>query len=776
MPESFLKQLNMSQMNLDTTFNEIINKISNGNKISNSELFPFIGAENKQDRLFYNLKLANTFYELEDKYSHELAYECIKRAWLLSHFDERLLDQFFNISQLVKKTNDIAKAYKQLGLSKLHEGNLKSSLEYFNKWHNIEAVINKKDKYSYDFDILNAIDSYTESQKFTHNHNTPEKEEAKIKLGFLIEGITVVNSVLIKINQIFAKYHDKEKFELTFFTPKTISEIQNSPQGTETVSILKNYDCNLFVADENLSYEERLKSVARNIFDEKITILITSAVLANFEHYYIASFNPSPIIIGLAQGPPPQFLSINHMDWAISWTNHPILDSPVNCTHIPLEMDFLKIERVEVDSKSELDIPENGIVLMSGGRPAKFQNRLFWETISKLLEDNTNLYFVAMGTTKEIITNFEKFIAPTIIDRIKFLGWVENYLGTLSIADVMIDTYPNGGGVFLLEAMNLGIPVLTFENNYLKEFDQTDWSPISEFISIEDLICSRGDFNQLATKTKILIQDESYRIDLGNKCRKHIQENFGKPERMVKRLENKYLEVIKYKESEKIKSANQIQRDPINDFLEHSNFKAWQKAYKNGYNSSMGNHRNYFYDIHLQNIGLYEMLDKSDSIVEYGPGDATFMKQFIKLFPNKNFSMVDISEQNLEKIQKSLEKFPNVKTYLNFPELKSLQNIDLVFSFLLCQSMPRNLWIMHLDTVSQMLNVGGAYIFQFAYKKNEISTDNISDAVFGNNKYSIDEMANFLEKSGFSGCDFTIPITLEAFKSDVIWYLCRAVK
>ncbi|MCP5064713.1 MAG: glycosyltransferase [Ignavibacteriae bacterium] len=763
-------------MNLDTTYYKILKKISDGNKISNSELFPFIGSENKHDRLYYNLMLSNTFYELEDDHSHELAYECIKRAWLLSNFDERLLVQFYNISQLVKKTDDIAEAYKQLGLSKLSERNLNSSLEYFNKWHNIEAAINKEDKYKYDFDILNAIDSYTESQKFTYTNNPSITKSTKIKLGFLIEGITVVNSVLLKINLIFAKYYNKEKFELSFYTPKTINEIKDSPQGAETISLIESYGCNIFSAKEELGYEERLKSVANNIFNDKIEILVTSAALADFEHYFITSFKPSPIIIGLAQGPPPQFLSINHMDWAISWTKHPILDSPVNCYHIPLEMDFSNFKKVEVDAKEELGIPETGIILMSGGRPAKFQNKLFWRSISKLLQDNTNLYFVAVGTTKELITDNEKIILPIIKDRIKFLGWRENYLEILSIADIMIDTYPNGGGVFLLEAMNLGIPVFTYENNYMKEFDQTDWSPISEFISIEDLICERGDFNQLMNRTEVLIQNENYRKDLGTKCKMHIRENFGKPERMVKRLENKYLEIIEYKENEKIKSVNQIQRDPIADFLEYHNFKVWQKAYINGYNSSMGNHRNYFYDEHLQNIGLYEAIDESNNIIEFAPGDASFIKQFIEFFPNKEFSLVDISEENIKKVQNTLEKFPNVKTHLNFPEIKSFQNIDLVFSFLLCQSMPRSLWLSHLETVFNMLKKDGSYFFQFAYKNNESSNDSIESAISGSNKYSANEIAEMLEKIGFSGCDLTVPITLEKFESDIVWYICKAIK
>jgi predicted O-linked N-acetylglucosamine transferase (SPINDLY family) len=758
-------------MKNNTKFNQILKRISNGEQIGTSELFSFIGAENRKERLYFNLTLANLYFNMG---SYQHAYVCMQRAWMLSQFDERLIEQFFQIAKHAKKTDDIKNAYKHLGLSKLREKDLKNSLEYFNKWHNTETFINSADKYQYDNDILNAIDNYTKSQKFNHTNN---QENKKVKIGYLIKGITVLNSVLIKINLIFAKYHNSDQFEITFFTSETLDEIKNSPQGINTISIINNYGHRIVTPNNRMAYEERLNSVAKSIFNERINILVTSAVLADFEHYYITSLKPAPIIIGLAQGPPPQFIAPNHMDWAISWTYHPLLDTPINCSHISLEMDFAQLDCNNSNKyKSELRIPEDGIILMSGGRPVKFQDKLFWNSVSHLLLNHSNLYFIAVGVTKEQIKNINDYISSNIEERITFLSWREDYLNILLIADIVIDTYPSGGGVFLLEAMNLGIPALTFENNYIKEFDQTDWSPISEFISNKDIICERGNFDQLIKKTETLIFNKKERIELGKKCKIDIQNNFGNPKRMVKKLENKYLEILNHLKNNDKESSDFYADDAITNFLSDSNFNSWQKAYKNGYNSSMGNHINYFYNTYISEIGFYNHLEYAKKIVEFAPGDATFMKVFIEMFPEKEFNLIDISEKNLQNIKLKLKDHSNVNYFLNYPEVTELKNIDVVFSFLLSQSMPKSLWILHLSSVLEMLNEGGAYYFQFAYHPNGFANDSIDVAINGGHKYTPEKIAKQLEDVGFSGCDFTVPISLKSFNTDIIWYLCKAYK
>jgi hypothetical protein len=98
-----------------------------------------------------------------------------------------------------------------------------------------------------------------------------------------------------------------------------------------------------------------------------------------------------------------------------------------------------------------------------------------------------------------------------------------------------------------MDAMALGIPVVSFKNNYMRLFDQTDWSPAEEFIDIPDLIVQRGNFKQLKSLVSKLIDDPGYRLKIGEACEQKIHSTKGNPERMVRKCENIYVEVIRRK-------------------------------------------------------------------------------------------------------------------------------------------------------------------------------------------------------------------------------------
>lgn len=209
--------------------------------------------------------------------------------------------------------------------------------------------------------------------------------------------------------------------------------------------------------------------------------------------------------------------------------------------------------------------------------------------------------------------------------------------------------------------------------------------------------------------------------------------------------------------------------------LEKDNFESWEKAYQiDGYNSNMGDHSNYFYNKYLSDIGLYYYIDKSITIIEYGGSDSRFMDKFIYNYPEKKFLIGEYSTELVNILKNKYSKNDNVKVILNYPEITSLTKIDLSFSFLLSQSMPKTLWKNHLKNVKSMLSENGCYIFQFAYHQDGSADDQIKNGIFGNNKYKPEEMYKILEEAGYNGCDISIPIKLEKLNSDIIWYFCRA--
>jgi glycosyltransferase involved in cell wall biosynthesis len=368
----------------------------------------------------------------------------------------------------------------------------------------------------------------------------------KVRLAYLLFGMSHTNSVLIKINRIFAQYHDKSRFVISFFVPESCE----SQQGMENIRIFKEYNCDVITTPGSINELPNLLSVGRQIYNYKPDILITSALLAEFEHYFIACLRPAHITVGLLQGPPPQFTA-PCLDWSISWSKHPLIDSPCNCSLVNIGLHLPDIDSVTPYAKRDLNIPDDSQILLSAGRYVKFQNVDFWKTIVNILSLFPKVYYVVVGVSKDEIPFLDKLLTPDLAERIKLLGWRQDPLNLFCLADVVVDTFPLGGGHVLIEAMALGIPFVSFENDYMKQFDPTDWSVADEFVSIPELIVKRGDFEQFKCVVSNLIEDKSYRSKMGKICREQIHLSMGSPEKGVRYFESILLDIIERKSNHK---------------------------------------------------------------------------------------------------------------------------------------------------------------------------------------------------------------------------------
>ncbi len=707
------------------------------------------------------------------------------------------------IYSVAKDYDGIREAYKRIGLKSISENNFNEALNYFNLFQSTYGRYLGIDKYEYDFDVLDAVHRMANGFRYKDNPNVGITEvNGKIKIAYIIWGFGAVNSILVKILLYFAKHHDKSLFEVKYFVPETKSQIESNENSLKYLMQFKECDYNIEYAPEIDDRYIRSLEIAKNINEFGPHILVGNAILTDFYDYFVSALKPAPINIGLLAGPLPLYDS-PYMDWTIALFKKMRIESLTNSTYIPLEVELP--QNVEKYSKLELGFAEDSIVIASAARSAKFQNVDYWKSILELLDEFPNTNYMAIGIEKNWVPFLNELIPNKLIRRILFTGFQADFHKVLNSADILLDTYPTGSGVTLMDAMALGKPCVSFAHNQFKIFDQTDSSGSVEFFNIPELIVKRGDFYSFKKIISRLISDSEFRINMSRSVQDHIWANFGHPERMTKHLENVYQKIIinKFKadnfsiDSEKDNTVNtnpnvicenldqnRLAEDldfEINKFklnvLEKNNFENWKVAYEvYGYNSCMGDHTAYFYNNNLSGMGLYDLLNNASTIIEYGPSNASFMKRFIELFPSKKFYLAEYYSGLVEKLKKDFQSNENVEVLLNYPEITELSNVDLAFSFLLTQSMPKLLWKNHLKKVSSILMEKGSYIFQFAYNKNKIATDSVVDAVNGNNAYSPEEIFGMLEESGFSGADLSVSIPINRDNPDVLWYICRAYK
>lgn len=517
----------------------LLKEISIGSSINPDDLLPYLCMESKQDRLWVNYCLAEAFHKAGN---NEQALAFIQRVWNFSGRDEKFLSLFVAIHAAVDDMASIRGVYKALGMKRASANNISEALECFNAWQYAYATHKKADEYYYDFEVLDCISQLARPHAFPLHKATPHKNR-KVRLAYLMFGMTQLNSVIVKISLTFARFHNASMFDVTFFIPDQATSVLERKEAVENIKKIEGYGWQVVIAPDSFSEIKSLHEFARSIYETAPDILVTNAALADFRHFYIAALRPAPLVVGLCQGPPPQYIAPS-FDWSISWTKHPMMDCPTNCTLVKGELALAERKINTKEAKSSFGIPANGLVVMSCGRPFKFQDQGIWISMLNVLRNHPDAHYVVVGL--DILPSFlNQLLTPDISGRVKIIGWAKDFLALLSMADVVVDTYPSGGGVTIFDAMAIGIPVVSFKNNYMRMFSQTDWSPAEEFMGVPELLVDRGDFAQFGKLINKLLTDHEYRNEMSNVCKKRIHETSGSPAQMVRDCEEVYLNVMK---------------------------------------------------------------------------------------------------------------------------------------------------------------------------------------------------------------------------------------
>lgn len=525
------------------SLDEILSRIKRSDWVSPAELLPFLCLEGRQERADVNLLLANAHLEAGGIANLEQAKVFIDRAWHLGKFDPATLPSLIEIQSRLGNVSAIREAYKRVGLSMASAGNVAEAIKYFNLWQYAYAQFEKLDRFDYDYDILDAVERLARPYRFAA---PPDKSPAKndpIRVAYLVKGIGERRSILVAINLLFAQYHDRKRIEPLFFVPESENTVMVSPAAREQQQLFRNLGCEVTLAPNLPGTEDRLLAVAKSIHDAQPDILVTDAALAYFEHCFITYLRPAPHMVGLLQGPPPQFAP-PMLDWAISWSKHPLMDCPVDSSLFCMEHHLPERRNLKSPRRSNLGIPEDALLVVSAGRYPKFQEQAFWRAIADLLSQHPNMYYLLLGLEPDKIPFLSEVIPAELNSRVKFQSWLgDDYLEQLNLADIMIDTFPSGGGSTLVDAMALEIPIVSFRNNYLRPYDQTDWSPAEEMVSLPDLIVTRGDYDEMKRVVARLIGDPDYRHEMGREGREKIQAK-GDPARAVGKLEDLYFRLL----------------------------------------------------------------------------------------------------------------------------------------------------------------------------------------------------------------------------------------
>lgn len=519
-------------------FEEIILRITSGEDVPQEEFIKYLIVDSKEARKDVCFKLASAYFESKQ---YEKAKVFVEKSWLLSGFSEEVISLYVRVCEQFNDVTAIKNAYKRIGINYAKEGNITCAIKYFNRWHYAEVKYNNSDEFEYDFDILDAM--RTLALPYRVENSIRPVDGRKIKLGYLVFGMTHLNSIIVKILQEFSKYHDKDVFEPIFIIPEPMFVLEEHKQAIECIEKIQNNGCKVVIAPDDEDYAESLLGLVSAIQKENLDILVTSVGLGDFRHNFITNVRPAGAVIGMLMANHSQYISLD-MDYSIAWSKQLLIDCPIDSSVVDLRVEVKDKSSINPVGFEKLGIKPNSKIIVSAGRDVKFCNPDFWHVVNEVLLSQENAYLVIVGADKKVLEYSQSSMSEKVFARLKFVGWVDNYLDVLSLADVVLDTFPAGGGVTLMDAMSLGIPCVGMRNNYMKVFNHNEWSLAEDYVGISDLIAPYNDFEKMKDIVIHLLQDEKFSKKMGKECEEQFFANRANPAIYVKEFEQKYIEFL----------------------------------------------------------------------------------------------------------------------------------------------------------------------------------------------------------------------------------------
>lgn len=506
----------------------VLKNINNNDVIDQKDWISCMVQDKLEDRILVNKKLADAFLE---KSNFRQASIHAERAWIFSGFQCGYAKYYISILEKLNSIDKIMYVYKQTGMAEARRNNFEQAINFFNKSLYAKATYMKKDIYDYDFDILYKIEEIAQKFVFESKQKAPSGNVSKTKIGYLTYGIADVGSVFAKFIPLFAKYHNKEKFEVVFFVPEREEQIYSKEHSLDVVQKIEKFGCRVVCALNEKDRFKRWLSTGKRISEYNPDIFITFAALSRFEYYFIASTLPKHIKkVALVYGPPAQYTPIT-FDVAIGNSNHPLMDTPLDIYNTaPILFENKKQDILDSGyDKKYFNISDDRVVMVSVGRHTKFQDPLFWDIIKTTLKTYQHSYFICVGSTFEEVCDFGD-LDKEELKKIKFLGWRTDVDKILDCADIYVNTFPNGGGHTIKEAIEKKIPVISFKNNYFEKFDQNNWNPIEDFMDVEDMLIPHGNKEVFVRQLGKLIVDKDFRKKMGLECFESLNKKIPSPQ------------------------------------------------------------------------------------------------------------------------------------------------------------------------------------------------------------------------------------------------------
>lgn len=512
---------------------DVVRDIDQSSYIETSRVLPFLSRRSLAERIFASRRFALSAWRIG---ADEMAMDFALRSWRLGGHVQALFFPLVTALRAQGAHHDIWSIFQDAMLAAQKSCNHDFALDVHTLAHETiyEAYRQGKWRPQYQDAVLAA--GASQAARAIQDAPSPRarQQHRPLQVGYVLTGEEDERFCSIPdIVTELAAAHDAKSCTTTVFSFNPRARV---PIATALEERLQTAGVELIYGEAHGGPVRRLNAIRNAIMNRDIDVLVFSNQTGL--HYQLAAMRAAPVQVGLGLGVPDDYTSIC-LDYTASFLARPALDSLCDAVHIPPFMPSTRYATPAPYAREEFGLTDEHVVLMSAGRPGKFRVAEYWRCLATVLQGCPNCRLLVVGTDSVDIPDFGPDAPPIPDDRVQFLGWRNDILRLLPLADIAVDTYPHGGGYFLFEAMNLAIPVVGTSDAHLKPFAEANWTPIGDYLPESGKV-HRDDPRAFIDRVLELANSQPLRATFGQECRE-IAERLSRVEDTARALEKIFL-------------------------------------------------------------------------------------------------------------------------------------------------------------------------------------------------------------------------------------------
>lgn len=372
----------------------------------------------------------------------------------------------------------------------------------------------------------------------------------RIKVGIMLAGDSAQESALVRAAIGFARYHDRNRFEVTIYSYLTPAEArQANPRYDAWLADFKSWGC-AFRAGVPAAGLAKVIATHKAILLDQLDVLVFNMLIADY--YVLALLKSAPVLVAGMHGNPRGY-TMRHLDGALATDPHSHMESLTRTYWLTPAVDFDAMmpndAEVKPATRAAFDIPDGATVIMTAGAEYKHANPAFWHAAESILRACPNAVWMICGVEKPYLKRAGITISSDVDARFRFVPWRQDFVwNVLPLAEIVVDTFPAGGAFVIFWAMRRGLPCVSFRSNYLRPFHSLDWSPAFRVVESEEMALPYGDTDALVRRVTQLVGAPDERAQFGAAC-KEMSKKLDRFDAYARDMGDALIDMIKRKQS-----------------------------------------------------------------------------------------------------------------------------------------------------------------------------------------------------------------------------------